>query len=143
MDESAEQIAAAKAGRRRQRRRIAAVRREQLESAVWPVLVVMAPVDAEHVLEMAAAEDEDPVEAVGASCAHVGCQNSGAHPRNRCFAGRTLILAPHRASRHANTAHSIRYPACRSSPCRPGNALPNENDRSDRRVLLSIYAGSS
>jgi hypothetical protein len=29
-----------------------------LESAMWPVLVVMAAVDAEHVFEMAAAEDE-------------------------------------------------------------------------------------
>ena len=70
VDESAEQIASAKVGRRCQRRRIAAVRREQLESAVWPVLVVVAAVDAEHVLEMAAAEDEDPVEAVGANRAH-------------------------------------------------------------------------
>jgi uncharacterized membrane protein YdfJ with MMPL/SSD domain len=31
---------------------------------VWPVLVVVAAVDAEHVLEMPAAEDEDPVEAI-------------------------------------------------------------------------------
>ena len=58
MDESAEQIAAAKVGRRFQRRRVAPVRWEQLQSAVWPVLVVMAPVGAEHVFEMAAAEDE-------------------------------------------------------------------------------------
>ena len=35
-----------------------------------PVLVVVAAVDAEHVLEMTAADDEDPVEAVGAHCAH-------------------------------------------------------------------------
>ena len=33
---------------------------------MWPVLVVMPPVDAEHVLEVTAAEDQDPVEAVGA-----------------------------------------------------------------------------
>jgi hypothetical protein len=33
-------------------------------------LVVVAAVDAKHVLEMAAAEDEDPVEAVGTNCAH-------------------------------------------------------------------------
>jgi hypothetical protein len=32
-----------------------------------PVLVVVAAVGAEHVLEVAAAEDEDPVEAVGAN----------------------------------------------------------------------------
>ena len=37
---------------------------------MWPVLVVVAAVDAEHVLEVAAAEDEDPVEAVGADRAH-------------------------------------------------------------------------
>ena len=33
---------------------------------MWPVLVVVATVDAEHMLEMAPAENEDPVEAVGA-----------------------------------------------------------------------------
>ena len=37
---------------------------------MWPVLVVVAAVDAEHVLEMAATEDEDPVEAVGANRAY-------------------------------------------------------------------------
>ena len=37
---------------------------------MWPVFVVVPAVDAEHVLEMAAAEDEDPVEAVGANCVH-------------------------------------------------------------------------
>jgi hypothetical protein len=34
------------------------------------VLVVVAVVAAEHVLELAAADDEDPVEAVGANRAH-------------------------------------------------------------------------
>lgn len=38
----------------------------EVERAVRPVFVVMPAVDAEHVLEVAAAEDEDPVEAVGA-----------------------------------------------------------------------------
>jgi hypothetical protein len=33
---------------------------------VWPVLVVVTPVDTEQVLEVTAAEDQDPVEAVGA-----------------------------------------------------------------------------
>jgi hypothetical protein len=70
VDEPAEQIATAKAGRRYQRCRVAAARREQSESAAWPVLVVVAAVDAEHVLEVAAAEEEDPVEAVGANRAH-------------------------------------------------------------------------
>jgi hypothetical protein len=58
VDQSAEQIASAKIGSRGQWRRVARVRREQLESAMWPVLVVMAAVDAEHVFEMAAAFDE-------------------------------------------------------------------------------------
>jgi hypothetical protein len=70
VDESTEQIATAKPGRLGQRRRVAAVRWEQLESAVWPVLVVVAAVDAKHLLEMAAAEDEDPIEAVSANSAH-------------------------------------------------------------------------
>jgi hypothetical protein len=38
-----------------------------LMSAVWPVLVVVTAVDARHVLEVAGAEDENVVEAVGAS----------------------------------------------------------------------------
>ena len=58
VDESAEQIAAAKVVRRCQRRRVAPVRWEESQRAVWSVLVVMAPVGAEHVFEMAAAEDE-------------------------------------------------------------------------------------
>src|SRR6266496_2071927 len=37
---------------------------------MWPVFVAVPAVDAEHVLEMTAADDEDPVEAVGADCAH-------------------------------------------------------------------------
>ena len=37
---------------------------------MWPVLVVVTAVDTEHMLEMAPAEDEDPVEAVGADRAH-------------------------------------------------------------------------
>ena len=37
-----------------------------MESAAWSLLVVVAAVDAEHLFEVSAAEDEDPVEAVGA-----------------------------------------------------------------------------
>jgi hypothetical protein len=37
---------------------VAAVRREKVERAVWPVLVVVAAVDAEDVLEVAVPEDE-------------------------------------------------------------------------------------
>src|SRR5919106_2452887 len=37
---------------------------------MWPVLVVVVAVDAEHVLEVAASEDENAVEAVGAERAY-------------------------------------------------------------------------
>ncbi len=37
---------------------------------MWPVFVVVAAIDAKHMLEVAAAEDEDPVEAVGAKPAY-------------------------------------------------------------------------
>jgi hypothetical protein len=37
---------------------------------VWPVLVVVAAVDAEDMLEMTPAEDEDPVEAISADRAY-------------------------------------------------------------------------
>jgi hypothetical protein len=41
-----------------------------LQSAVWSVLVVVAAADTEDVLEMAATEDENSVEAVGANRAY-------------------------------------------------------------------------
>ena len=37
---------------------------------MWPVLVVVAAVDTEHMLEMATTDDQNPVEAVGADGAH-------------------------------------------------------------------------
>ena len=46
---------------------IATVSWEKTERAVGPVFVVVAVVDAQHVLKVAAAEDEDPVDAVGAN----------------------------------------------------------------------------
>jgi hypothetical protein len=70
VDESAEEIVSSRVGGRCQWRWVAPVGREQLGSAVWPVLVVVAAVDAEHALELAATEDEDPVEAVGANRAY-------------------------------------------------------------------------
>jgi energy-coupling factor transporter ATP-binding protein EcfA2 len=70
VDESAEQVAAVYAGRCVERCWVAAVGREQVERAVWPVLVVMAAVDAEDVLEVASAENQDSVEAVSADRAH-------------------------------------------------------------------------
>ena len=63
MDKSAEEIATLQAIGSVQRSRVSAIGRNEVERAV---LVVMATVDAEHVLEMTSAEDEDPVEAVGA-----------------------------------------------------------------------------
>jgi hypothetical protein len=70
VDESAEQIVTLEPIGRIQRHRVAAIWRGEVERAVEPVLVVVAAVDAEHVLEMAAAEDEDPVETPGAERAH-------------------------------------------------------------------------
>ena len=43
--------------------------RFERERTVWPVSVVMGGVDAEHLLEVAAVDDQDPVEALAAeSC---------------------------------------------------------------------------
>jgi len=39
--------------------------RQEVERAVRPMLVVMPTVDAQHMLEMSATEDEHPIEAVG------------------------------------------------------------------------------
>jgi hypothetical protein len=50
--------------------RWARVRWEQFERAVWPVPVVVVAVDAEHVFEVAATDDQEVVEAVGANGAH-------------------------------------------------------------------------
>jgi hypothetical protein len=67
VDESAQQVAAVQAGAGVRRRWTAAVGRQELERSIRPVLVVLAAVDAEHTLELAALKDEDPVEAVGAN----------------------------------------------------------------------------
>ncbi len=52
MEESAQEIPTLWAVGRVEWRRVAAVGREEVERAVWPLLVVMAAVDAEHVLEV-------------------------------------------------------------------------------------------
>jgi hypothetical protein len=70
VDESAKEIAAAETSGRVRRCRAQSVGREELERALRRVLVVVAAVDAEHVLEMPAAQDEDAVRAVGAESAH-------------------------------------------------------------------------
>jgi hypothetical protein len=70
VDESAEEITAAWASSRFERRWIATVWRHEAQSAVRSVLVVGLAVDAEHVLEMASAEDQGPVEAVVANRAN-------------------------------------------------------------------------
>ena len=71
VDESAEELAAVHAWRcccllERDR----SVGREQVERAVGSVLVVVPTVDAENVFEVSAAEDEEPVETIGADGAH-------------------------------------------------------------------------
>jgi len=53
---------------------------------VWPVLVVVAAVDADGMLEAAPAEDEDPVEAVSADRAY---PRLGVGVRVRGLNGRT------------------------------------------------------
>ena len=70
MEESAQEIPTLWAVGRVEWRRVAAVGREEVERAVWPLLVVMAAVDAEHVLEVTPPEDQDPVEAIGAERAN-------------------------------------------------------------------------
>jgi len=71
VDESAEEVVTTHADARwRLPDRDAAFERLETERSVGSVLVVVPPVDAEHVLEVAAAEDEDPVEAVGADGPH-------------------------------------------------------------------------
>jgi len=66
VDESAEEVATTEVSSRVQRRWIATARRQEVERSVWPVLVVVAAVDAEQMLETAAAEDEDSVETISA-----------------------------------------------------------------------------
>ena len=41
-----------------------AIWRSELESSVWPLLVEVADVDAEDMLELAASEDQEPIEAL-------------------------------------------------------------------------------
>src|SRR5947208_3776090 len=47
----------------------AAIRRSQLERSVWTLPIEVADVDAEDVLELAATEDQEPVEALPAHAA--------------------------------------------------------------------------
>jgi hypothetical protein len=47
----------------------AAIRRSQVERSVWTLLVEVADVGAEDVLELAATEDQEPVEALPADAA--------------------------------------------------------------------------
>jgi len=73
VDESAEEVEAVHGSgrtRRVERGRVTAVGRLEVERTVGPVLVVVPAVDAEHVLEMPPAEDEETVEAVGADSSH-------------------------------------------------------------------------
>src|SRR5713101_5693195 len=58
---------------------------------MWPVLVVVAAVDAEYVFEVAAAEDQNPVEAVGAD---------GTYP---AFGVGVCVRRPHRRPDHLHS----------------------------------------
>jgi hypothetical protein len=49
---------------------MAAVGRKELQRTMRPVLVVVPAVDVEHVLEVAAADDEDSVEAASTNRTH-------------------------------------------------------------------------
>jgi len=74
VDEAAEQVAPVHAGQWRLwvasgNRRGARLGRLQVERAVRPPAVVVAHLDAEHVLELAAAENQEPVEALAADAA--------------------------------------------------------------------------
>src|SRR6266571_3445519 len=74
VEQSAEEVAPPDLQRMnyRCRRRIgsaAAIRRSQVERSVWTLLIEVADVDAEDVLELAATEDQEPVEALPAHAA--------------------------------------------------------------------------
>jgi hypothetical protein len=68
VDEAAEAVAATNLpdGRCRCRRWLARLRGSEVERAVWPLRVVVLKVDAQDALEVAAVEDQQPVEAFGA-----------------------------------------------------------------------------
>jgi hypothetical protein len=66
VDESAELVAALDLAGGSWTGRVGGIGRQERESAVWTLAVVMGGVGAEHVLEVAAAEDQYPVEALGA-----------------------------------------------------------------------------
>jgi hypothetical protein len=76
------------------------VGRQYLQRAVWPVLVVVAAVDAEDVFEVAPAEDEDPVEAVSADGAHPAL-GEGVGVRRLTAVGITLMPSPRKTSSEA------------------------------------------
>ena len=74
MEKSAEEGASPDPQRMKSRcgRRIgsaAAIRRSQVERSVWTLLIEVADVDAEDVLELAATQDQEPVEALPAHAA--------------------------------------------------------------------------
>jgi hypothetical protein len=70
VDEAAKQIVAFDLGVGRSNRCVSCFGRDERERAMRPLRVVVAGLGAEHVLEVAASEDEQPVEALGADGAH-------------------------------------------------------------------------
>src|SRR5437763_15798982 len=65
VEQSAESVAAFDLSAARLWLRACRVGREQRESAVWALAVVVGGVDAEHCLEVAAADYQQPVETLG------------------------------------------------------------------------------
>jgi hypothetical protein len=74
VEQAAEEVAPsdlkrAKSRRGRRMGSVAAIRRSPVERSVWTLLVEVADVDAENVLELTAAEDQQPVKALPAHAA--------------------------------------------------------------------------
>jgi hypothetical protein len=65
VDEAAEAVATADLARRRFLPLLIEFGRPEFERAVWPLAVVMVDVDAERSFEVAAVEDQQPVETLG------------------------------------------------------------------------------
>ena len=74
MDQSAEQVAALDVAAAWLGVRTCRVGREQRESAVWALAVVVGGVDAEHCLEVAASDYQQPVETLGTDGADEGME---------------------------------------------------------------------
>src|SRR4051794_21620917 len=84
VDEAAEPVAAADLTRGRSRSLYVRVGRTEFDRAVGPLTVVMVDVDAQHAFELAAVEDQQPVETLRA------------HGPDEALRGRVRPRRPHR-----------------------------------------------